>query len=69
MWHVMWSTVKETQGHPGMETDNDPEKGITAVNSFERCKENFVTSASENGTLIVPASFQLNLGLDFFSKC
>lgn len=69
MWHLTGSTVKKTQGHPGMETDNDPGKSITAVNSFECCEKNFVTSASENGTLIVPASFQLNLSLDFFSKC
>lgn len=65
----MWFIMRKTQGHPGRETDKDPGKSITLVNSFECRKENFVTFASENGTLIVSTSFQLNLGLDFFSKC
>lgn len=59
--------MRKTQGYPRREGDNDPLKCTTLLNSFECCKENFVTVALENGTLSF-TPFQLTLGLDFFCK-
>lgn len=60
-WCEMWFTTRKTQEYPRREGDNDSLKRTTLINSFECCKENFVTFASENGTLTVSLLFSLIL--------